>query len=297
MAFFELPRLDDLRRDAGIQGLVYPSLPQPDREFGVAVALNKTLFHTDRVAAAIPSVTVFSHGFRVGMVIMARDDDLGRPQFMYGFAGASIRHLDESGQLLPSVLRFGIEFADGRRATNLDRMADRESMRRLALIHRGGGGGVGMWEHNFFVTALPPPGVTQFVVEWPQEGVAETRIDIDTESVVRAAAAASVLWPRPADQRLVAEPTEHEAVLLAAVTAALGPSLIAVTGIRARGIRLAGRHPDTRLVVDYDDLQRGQLDQSRAFALWREPHDLATAVPQAVASVIVAEILRTDDDG
>ena len=78
----------------------------------------------------------------------------------------------------------------------------------------------------------------------------------------------------------------------AAVTDALGSSVIAVTGIRARGIRLVGRYPETQLVVEYDDLQRGDPDQSRRFALWSEPHDLATTAPQEVARAISAEILR-----
>jgi hypothetical protein len=88
------------------------------------------------------------------------------------------------------------------------------------------------------------------------------------------------------------QPREQEAVLLAAITAALGPSVIAVTGIRARGIRLVGRYPETELVVDYDELQPDNPDQSRRFALWGEPHDLATTAPQEVARAISAEILR-----
>ena len=274
--------------------LVYPSLPRPDREFGVSVPLNKTLFHTDRFAAAIPSLTVFSNGLRVGVTIHAREEVLGSPQLMYGFTGVTIRHLDESGQLLASVLRFGVEFADGRRTTNLDRLADRSSRGQLAIIHGGGGGGGGVWDHAFFITALPPPGTMRFVVEWPQEGVAETSIEVDTEDVLDAAASITALWPRPADELLVAEPSELEAALLAAVTAALGPSVIAVTGIRARGIRLLGRHPDTHLVVDYDEPDNP--DQSRRFALWSEPYDLATTAPQVVARAISAEILRATDE-
>jgi hypothetical protein len=160
-----------------------------------------------------------------------------------------------------------------------------------------GGGGAGVWDHAFFITALPPPGTMRFVVEWPQEGVAETSIEVGTEDVLSAAASITALWPQPAEQLLDAEPSEHEAALLAAVTAALGSSVIAVTGVRARGIRLVGRYPVTQLVVDYDELPGAIVDQSRRFALWSEPHDLATTAPQEVARAISSEILRAADEG
>ena len=295
--FFELPRLGDLRRDATLYGLVYPSMPRPDREFGVSVPLNRMLFRTERLAAAIPSLTVFSTGFRVDLTIIIRDESAGSPQLAYGFAGSTLRYLDGNGQLLPSVFRFGLEFADGRRVTSLDRFADRASRGQLALTAQGGGGGSGTWTYHFFVTALPPPGVMRFVAEWPQEGVAETHIDIETSELLSAAASIALLWPRPADELVVVDPREQEAVLLAAVTAALGPSVIAVTGIRARGIRLVGRHPDTRLVVDFDDPQGDKTDQSREFALWSKPHNLATDPPQLVARAISDEVLRVTSEG
>lgn len=79
-------------------------------------------------------------------------------------------------------LRLGLEYADGRTATNVNPMplpadpragdlADDE----VVLAQSGGGGGGRTFEQGYWVTPLPPPGPLAFVCAWPALGITETR--------------------------------------------------------------------------------------------------------------------------
>jgi hypothetical protein len=68
------------------------------------------------------------------------------------------------GDLVPDeLLRFGVQFADGRRVTNLD-------------------------HYPFVPEELPPPGPLAFVCAWPRRGIPEVRAEIDAGLVLDAAA-------------------------------------------------------------------------------------------------------------
>jgi hypothetical protein len=47
---------------------------------------------------------------------------------------------------------------------------------------------------GFWLWPLPPAGPVAFVVEWPSEGIAETRVEIDATLLREAAARSEVLW-------------------------------------------------------------------------------------------------------
>ena len=98
--------------------------------------------------------------------------------------------------LTDELLRFGVQFADGRKATNLDPRAhdpDQEPDRPVLNYH-GGGGGLA-WDMGHWVWPLPPPGPFTFVCEWPARGIAESGAEIDAGSILEAAGRAVILWP------------------------------------------------------------------------------------------------------
>src|SRR4051794_6574451 len=72
------------------------------------------------------------------------------------------RHgVDASGRVPDDLLRFGVDFADGGRATSLDILARRERTDEPPagpVLWRLGGGGGGLWSHDIWVWPLPPPG-------------------------------------------------------------------------------------------------------------------------------------------
>ncbi|EPH45169.1 ankyrin repeat domain-containing protein [Streptomyces aurantiacus] len=113
-----------------------------------------------------------------------------------------------------SGLRVGLLFSDGRRVTSLDA----KEQRLLQWTGSDGrahstvtGQAVGLipldpgldnsrrstfkTDVDLYLAELPPPGIAHLVVEWPDEGVAETRTPIDTAALHAAAAQAVEVWP------------------------------------------------------------------------------------------------------
>ena len=101
------------------------------------------------------------------------------------------------GELAPEVFRFGVEYPDGRKATNLGRPFPfgEEEPEGPVLMDRGGGGGGKSWSFGYWLWPLPEPGPLKVVVEWPAEGVPLTTVEPDGAVVAAAARDVELLWP------------------------------------------------------------------------------------------------------
>jgi hypothetical protein len=183
-----------------------PETPRPrwagasDAEIGRAVALNLMLGRSDKAALWVSAATVYTDGFEFDVQIRHRLDEglLDDPFSMYAYH--SRRRSPEEG-LDPGLLRLGIQFSDGRKATNLPgRMpfrgdSDGPPEGPILWSAGGGGGGGGRWYQGFWVWPLPPEGTLAFVCEWPLADISETRSEIDSSLLSEAAAEAAALWP------------------------------------------------------------------------------------------------------
>jgi hypothetical protein len=92
-----------------------------------------------------------------------------------------------------------VQFADGRKVTNLDRypfVPEDLPPDQPVLVEAGVGGEGGrlgrgaIWALELAVQPLPPPGPLAFVCAWPARGIPETRVEIDAGLILAAAAAA-----------------------------------------------------------------------------------------------------------
>ncbi len=136
----------------------------------------------------------YTRGFEFALALQMKEQSERRDCRIMGWRpGPGVKFDDE-------VLRFGIAYADGRKATVFDprpwwRDPDRPETPDIVLMQRGGGGGGASWDFRFWAWPLPPDGPLEFVVEWPSEGIELTRAEVDSAVVREAAAHAVTLWP------------------------------------------------------------------------------------------------------
>jgi hypothetical protein len=165
----------------------------PENELGVPVPLRLLLARTEAVALALLDVSAYSTGLEFRMEVrLRRHDELVDP------FGMRLHHRRGGGaaEIPDEVLRFGFELADGGRVTNLGDFPGFDGERtEPVLMQRGGGGGGRSWSFGYWLWPLPPAGALAVVVEWPSQGIALTRVELDAVPLLAAAAESEQLWP------------------------------------------------------------------------------------------------------
>ena len=194
--FFELPSRGSGRPRPPDQRPRW--LGPPEDSFGVLVPLRLVVVRTADLAVAIPSATGYRNGFGFELAI--------RRAAAEGDAFALDRTLDwlgREGSPPPEVLRVGVQFADGQKATSLESWWDYFDPQDAAqapppgpvLVPQGGAGGERVRSQSYWVWPLPPDGPLAFVVEWPALGVPLTQARVDGALIRQAAAQDEGLWP------------------------------------------------------------------------------------------------------
>jgi hypothetical protein len=79
--------------------------------------------------------------------------------------------------------RFGIEFPDGARVSNLDRapweLSPDATEPQHGMSSSSGGGSDSEYSQEWWAWPVPDAGVIAFVCEWPAYGISETRGEVD----------------------------------------------------------------------------------------------------------------------
>lgn len=186
--------------------------------------LELILARTAQVAVCVTRLGAYVSGFELDLVTMASDDaEELDPLFFEGRRMRGRRRQVAANEIPDEMLRFGVEFADGRKATNTadqplanlaggtmsvsTSVSESETVQAPAtpVLHLGGGGGGGgNWRQSVWIWPLPPPGRLTFVCQWPEAGIELTRNDIDAQLMLDAAAQAQVIFSD-------AEPSESPA--------------------------------------------------------------------------------------
>ncbi len=179
-----------------------PSPPEPspqpvwagpgDNVVGGAVALELVLARTDNVAILLRNFVAYPTGITFVL-------DTRRRSFDPDTVGDPLgHHMMRPGRGDPdTVLRFGVQFSDGAKATLIGHRhwpGPDEPLEQPVLMPRGGGGHSGRWTQDMWLWPLPPAGPFAFVVEWPLESIPETRLEIDAGLLLKAASRSEVLW-------------------------------------------------------------------------------------------------------
>lgn len=155
------------------------------------------LAQNDKAAVCVSRLAAYPTGFEFDLVVMVvpgqREFDLDplmlRRQLLAHRRG-------EQQEIPPELLRVGVQFSDGSKATNTGGYGyDQDPPPGPVMHQRGGGGGGGSWRQTYWIWPLPPPGQLSFVCEWPVAGLALSRAEIDAQTVRDAADRAQVLFP------------------------------------------------------------------------------------------------------
>jgi hypothetical protein len=179
-----------------------PAWPCPNVVPGMApVAV--ILARTGQTVVAVTGIPAYPAGFGFALHLRLRglDPRVGRELRPFPRFG---RH---RGHAWPAdALRLTVAFADGRSVTNVDPPTvgpDGPDPDRPVL---SSGPGTGMepsgpfrdrwiWDLEYRVRPLPPPGPLAFVCAWRARGIPASRVEIDGAAIGEAATAAVPLWP------------------------------------------------------------------------------------------------------
>ncbi len=160
------------------------------------VALEMVIAQTEEVAVCVSRLAGYPTGFEFELRTLAAPghEDLELDPIMFGPHRHGRRGREQ--ELEDDVLRFGVQFADGSKATNVAGFHSPEDPPDAPVMHSGGGGGGGGdWRQTEWVWPLPPPGPLSFVCEWPAAEIPLTRAELDARIVIDAAARAQVIFP------------------------------------------------------------------------------------------------------
>jgi hypothetical protein len=186
----EEPSEVEYRRPAWIE-------PPADVVPGI-VPVELILARTPQRAIGLTGLRAYPTGFGCTLHLRLREDIPGE-QSNFGAFNMFGDVVDPAGEFAAYYLRFGVGFADGRKATNLNQRHDFDEgpapdPPTLRLVRWEGYDRLA-WEVDLWVYGLPPPGPLAFVVEWLARGIPESRVEIDAGLVLEAAARAVPIWP------------------------------------------------------------------------------------------------------
>jgi hypothetical protein len=194
MSFFEPPAPPPGPVARAVAVSPPPWLGPPHNVLPGIAPVELVIARTDETIVALAGIHAYPAGFGFTLCLRLRNVSAREEQqFPY-----LLDRIPFEGDPLPDeLLRFGVQFADGRKATNLDRPSydPEHEPDHPVLSQHGGGGGGSAWDMEHWVWPLPPPGPFAFVCEWPARGIAEARVEIDAGSILEAAGRAWTFWP------------------------------------------------------------------------------------------------------
>jgi len=170
------------------------------------VEFERVLAQTDKVAVCVTRLAAYPTGFEFDLVTMTADDQDDLDPML--FRQHHHLHRGATEGIPPELLRLGVQFADGSKATNTGGFHhDREPPAGPVMQAGGGSGGGGSWRQTHWVWPLPPPGPLVVVCEWPAMNIAVSRTELDAQTILDAATRARVIF---SDEHLPEPPDDND---------------------------------------------------------------------------------------
>jgi hypothetical protein len=172
-------------------------LNPPDDVLPGIVPVELILGRSDQAVVMLAGMRAFSTGLAMTLLVRTRIRIRGFDLNDEVFDGPYRHDQDDAWQR--DRLKWGFEFADGRRATSADPWPDpvdaQPTPQRAVLSGGGGGGSARAVDRDYWLWPLPPPGALTVVLQWPHLGIEQTTSRIDADQIVAAATRAQPIWP------------------------------------------------------------------------------------------------------
>ncbi|OMQ16530.1 hypothetical protein A7K94_0201860 [Modestobacter sp. VKM Ac-2676] len=192
---FESPRTGEDRGPTGPP----PEQPEwsgpPEDEIGSVADVEPIIFEGDDAVVALTSMTVYSTGTEVDVVVHTRPDGGGGLSVDDPMGGMGQPPPVEAGEQPPDdLLRIGVVYPDGDTASTLDDWAGfGEEPTGPVLTRTMSFGGDTSYEYELWLWPLPDAGgeSLEVAVQWPARGIDERgaidpqRLDAAADQVVR----------------------------------------------------------------------------------------------------------------
>lgn len=163
----------------------------------VSLPLGRFLVRTPWLVVFADGLRVFPTGFEFALHVRRdlRPRDVARGEAV-DWQPPFVQEHDSEDQL-----RFGVLFPDGRRAVAQQGWSVEwrtpEGPRPPVIAPQDGSGSWDHWDQSFWVWGLPAGGPVTVFYSWAEEGVPETRFELDGDALRAAAAETLVFWPEP----------------------------------------------------------------------------------------------------
>jgi len=179
----------------------------PPLETGAVLAVEQTVARSPNVVLRLPTIRAFRTGCMLDVEVVSRQGELSEDDWWDLHSSAHIRsHELRGGAPLPrKLLRLGVRYADGRKATTIEQRPRRTQAHDdppagPLLSYRPGNSGMHGRELGFsgfglWLWPLPPAEAFEFAVEWPFGGVGLSIIELDGAAIVAAASRSASYWP------------------------------------------------------------------------------------------------------
>jgi hypothetical protein len=179
----------------------------PALETGAILAVEQTVARSPNVVLRVPTIRAFRAGCMLDVEVVSRQGGLSEDDWWDLHTSVHIRsHELRGGAPLPrKLLRLGVRYADGRKATTIEQRPRRTQAHDdppagpLLSYEPGNSGmhgrelgfsGFGLW-----LWPLPPAEAFEFAAEWPFGGVGLSIIELDGAAIVAAASRSASYWP------------------------------------------------------------------------------------------------------
>jgi hypothetical protein len=172
-----------------------PWFGPPRGTLPAVLPLDRVLARTEEVAVCVTWLAAYPNGFEIEAATMSAEHDRELDPLQFHPPRHRRRGRADEPAIPPEMLRIGVQFADGSKATNTAGFHHGPEPPSGPIMHaRGGGGGGGSWRETLWVWPLPPPGPLVLVCEWPALAIPLTRCEIDAQPILDAATRAQVIF-------------------------------------------------------------------------------------------------------